>query len=122
MSVLTFTSVDGLGNVIATANVIIDQIFIIGVQDMLWHLDPNQAKDLFDSSVSSGWGDGNISGDNVLHMYLGTRGTSIQQFADLQNVMAPPDDDGVMVNNPSGIGWLFLGRRLPSGQINWAFS
>jgi hypothetical protein len=36
--------------------------------------------------------------------------------------MAPPDDDGVSVTNASDVGWLFVGRRLPSGQLSWEFS
>jgi hypothetical protein len=118
---LTFSSFDSFGNLIASASLIVDQPFVVGVQHMFWHLDPNQARDLFDSSVSSGWGDGNVGGDNILHMFLGTPGTSLKQFADLGGVLTF-DDDGNMITNQSGVGWLFLGNRLPSGWIIWSFS
>jgi hypothetical protein len=133
MGVLTFTSLDSGGNVIASANLIVDQPFVLGVQNLIWHLDPQQAADLFDFTTGitgqinwianipspNGWG--NVSAQNVLLMFFGN---GLAQFANLANVLQLDPDDpdsGDLVTAPSGWGFLFRGKRLPSGLIVLSF-
>jgi hypothetical protein len=134
MGVLTFSSSDAFGNLIASADLVIDQPFVVGVQNLIWHIDPLQPKDLFDFTTGiigqinwipnipspNGWG--NCTSDNTLMMFFGN---GLAPFANLFNVLQLDPDDpdsGNMVTAPSGWGWLFRGKRLPSGPIAWSFN
>jgi hypothetical protein len=134
MGVLTLTSFDGLGNVIASGELVVDQPFDVPHgQPLLWHIDRQQPKDLFDFTTgvngSMRWlpnlpspnGSGGVTPELTLMLVFGN---GLNPFAHLFHVgMLDPEDpdSGQLVTAPAGPGWLFRGKRLPSGLIAWSF-
>jgi len=116
------TRVFALSDGRTTGEIIEDRMVIAGQQTCLWHVNPNQAKDLFDSSVSSGWGFWRA--DNKLILVLGSDGdTSGAVFAVLNDILTYYPDDDLWECRPgdSGSGTLGLGGRVATGIINWSY-
>jgi hypothetical protein len=125
MATLTLAFTNGLNQVVAQGVLIIDRKFVPGVMNLLWHLDPNQDHDLFDTSgvtfeqaTPHGWGF--WTSDNTLTILLGPEQKSLTWFAHIFHVLQHYDEEEeILKSGTAGQGWLFRGRRVPSGQITW---
>jgi hypothetical protein len=130
MSTLTFSSFDAFGNTIASAHLLIDRRFELE-QYLVWHMSPQQHNDLFDftsglkgritwfNDVSSPNGWAYWTPPNTLMMFFGNY-EHYGLFAHLYNVLTLDEEGENWVSDVKGVGWLFRGRRLPSGTISWS--
>lgn len=135
MGVITLTSHNITGGLIATGHLVVDRPFDVPAgQSLIWHIDRKEPTDLFDFTTdvkgSIDWiadlpspnGGGGVTPEATLYL---TFGKGFNPFANLYGIaMLDPDDpnSGHLVTTTGGPGYLFRGRRMPSGWVQWSFA